>query len=1272
MNALFFISFLSQAAWTVQNGSTGLTIHYRSGTDHQARPALTVREIIANPDYAPLSYRIGIPQDGSAAYRILQIEEERYPGQQLPNFLDLSIEEPAGAVARMPAALAKVSAWPVEPVQISDPSWFRDYYTVELRINPVRRDPATGELVLIRQLKLSVIFHGQSAVRPGRPDPFARIYEKTIVNYNQCKDWRRLIQRDDHNPFSSSPHWYKISVAEEGLYRIREQELRAAGLDPRQFDPRTMKIYTAGFELLPSNVHSLFPDSLIEIPVLVQGEEDGVFDADDYLVFYGFPASHYYWDSSSHWFENGYARERTYWFTFGGNYGRRMVHRLCAWNGDTPDTLVTECRHYEEDVYNPTRSGINWFWQDISPQSGPSGSARFTISHPYAYGRARIKIGLYTVTTPVDTFHYRVLLNTKIFIDQYQTLQNQDTYPPHLLAGDGLIQGDSSLFEVDINRPATTTASLIAYLNHINLEYDRITDLTKPFHGYFPKPSVYSIRCRNVKSQPLVLDITDPLSPVCLDSLHYHNKTITFSHQSDSFQVLYFSGVSLAHFASLVPRSPGRLRQTDVGAEYVIITHSKFANALLPLVNYRRREYSVKVVTVDDIFDDYSFGKYDPLAIKHFLHATQDNWDQPPVYVFLIGDATYDYKNNLKKNDPPNFVPMYESGTTLSGNPGIPPNYIYDGEYVNFHNAGEEMILGRVTVRTNAELRAYFDKLNAYENEDLDGAWSKRLLLAADDEWADNYQWSGELQHTWSCEAIAFTLQDTLYDFTKLYMISYPPFVYPCKKTNAQEAFIRELNQGWFCGTFYGHGNTHQLAHEGVFYDTRIPLIRNGRRNGFFYFASCTVGRFDDSDYECIGEEFVRNPEIAIGALAATSGTDGFSNQTIGRRLFQYLTQNDTIYTMGEAAYLARNSYFGLHYVLFGDPATRMRRVTERVAITPAMDSVRPLETARACVAYQPYYLNAWVRDTTFIQKFDSLTANSISGRVRRPVQTGPTSWDTVEYKIYGREMYRGFWQAETASFIVPRILTGNRPVIRLSAYKSGRSGRVDSLLIYGTAAPSSDHTGPEVVLYEGGRRLKDGDWVNQEFVLTGRLSDPGGINFMNSKDDSRGFYLYLAQDLAAKIDLRDYFMYDRNSFISGEFNVRLVMPRPQDTVVVSVSDNIFNRTITRVMLNAELYNQVAIDHFLVYPNPVKDERGVWFTYNLTASGTVTIRVFTIAGRLLKTIADQPGYAGYNQIFWDGRDEHQLRLANGVYLVKAVVENESGSDNITEKFIIAR
>jgi hypothetical protein len=229
-----------------------------------------------------------------------------------------------------------------------------------------------------------------------------------------------------------------------------------------------------------------------------------------------------------------------------------------------------------------------------------------------------------------------------------------------------------------------------------------------------------------------------------------------------------------------------------------------------------------------------------------------------------------------------------------------------------------------------------------------------------------------------------------------------------------------------------------------------------------------------------------------------------------------------------------------------------------------------------------------------------------------------------------------------------------------------------DSIRVYGKALPSSDNTGPVVAFYEAGRKLSDGDWVDQEFTLTGKVSDPSGINFLNSKQDNRGFFLYVNSDLLNRTDLRDYFIYDRNSFTAGEFNVHLTLSSRSDTITVYVADNNYNKTIQRIILNADLGDQIHIENLLVYPNPVKDERGVWFTFSLSGSGLAEARVFTVAGRLLKTIAGAPVSAGYNQLFWDGRDEYGDRLANGVYLVRVVVANASGQDEVTEKFVIAR
>ncbi|NIS48776.1 MAG: hypothetical protein GWN61_23250, partial [candidate division Zixibacteria bacterium] len=84
--------------------------------------------------------------------------------------------------------------------------------------------------------------------------------------------------------------------------------------------------------------------------------------------------------------------------------------------------------------------------------------------------------------------------------------------------------------------------------------------------------------------------------------------------------------------------------------------------------------------------------------------------------------------------------------------------------------------------------------------------------------------------HTGACERNSQRIPDSLYDYAKVYMISYPPLgAGTAEKPNAREAFIREFNKGGLLGLFYGHGNTHQLAHEVLFSSPYVGRINNGR-----------------------------------------------------------------------------------------------------------------------------------------------------------------------------------------------------------------------------------------------------------------------------------------------------------------------------------------------------------------------------------------------------------------------------------------------------------
>jgi len=1217
------------------------------------------------PDLPSLLYRIGLPQDGGVDVRIVEkIEKKQRSVSVLPVYYAGIQEGVAGERSVDTSEVYRQDGYfPHEIVEISQPGYYRDLYVATLRINPVQYNPVKREATFITYLKLELIFRGSPVPRPISETGFEELYERKILNYAQCRTWLREPQPEVRSgPFEQGV-WYKIEIEQEGAYKIGYDEILQAGLNPQQFDPTTLKLFSAPFDVLPVDVTSVFPDSLIEIPVYVHGEEDHQFDRGDYMLFYGFAASHFILDPELVWYDNGYARNSVYWLTFGGAPGKRMVEDDAAWNGDDPDTTVTEIVHVEQDIGNPTRSGINWYWLDVSPLTGTLGSGSIALDHPYARGEADITLSLFTLTGA--TFLYEFSIDGEVFFSETLYLPTRSTWPPHYLSGTTSLFSDSSVLRVDIIRLAGVTTSLTAFFNGADLRYTRLTDLSKPFHAYMDTVQTYVLECTHVNDDPYILDITDGRAPRRLVNYAYDNNTIRLTGSANSIQLLYFTTDALAPPARLVAANPGNVRNPSPGCEYLFITHRKFLTAIQPLVGYRSRDYTTRVVTVDEIFDDFSFGKYDPLAIKHFLYYTTNNWTTVPKYICIIGDATYDYKNNLKKENPPNYVPMYETGTQLAGNPGMPPNFIDDGQYVNF-GGGESMILGRITVRNTQEVRDFIDKLFMYETQDIDGMWSKNIILAGDDEYSGTAGYGDGIMHVAGCESIKARVPDSLYDFSKIYMVSYPPFTYPTKKPNAQAAFVKALNDGCFAGLYLGHGNTHQLADEALFDGTTdVPKVHNGRRYFFFYYGSCTVGRFDDSDYECIAEEFVRSREGAIGTMGETGPCGALSNISIGLALFEYMTTTDL--TMGECFHLSEIG----EYVLLGDPATRLRSVADYAPLDALQDSLRPVDSLQLVSERKPYYLKVSVRDTTTIDRIDETTIDRLSGYIYRLVQAG-SGFVPFGYHIDGKEVYEGYWDTDTAVMIAPRVSTTNLPVLKATTFADTTSSELDSLRLYGSAALSADEDGPVVTFYDGARLLRDDDWVDQDLVLTVKISDPTGINLLNSVDDTRGFFLYINDDIIGKIDLRDNFIYDKNSCTTGRSTAALSFTDAVDTVTVNVADNLYNQTTTSIVLNTELYGRVSIDDLLIYPNPLQGESGLWITWILSQSGVVDLKIFTIAGRLIKKIENIYCGAGYNQVYWNTQDESMDDIANGVYIVKAVVHADNSSDDITETFVIAR
>ena len=107
-----------------------------------------------------------------------------------------------------------------------------------------------------------------------------------------------------------------------------------------------------------------------------------------------------------------------------------------------------------------------------------------------------------------------------------------------------------------------------------------------------------------------------------------------------------------------------------------------------------------------------------------------------------------------------------------------------------------------------------------------------------------------------------------------------------------------------------------------------------------------------------------------------------------------------------------------------------------------------------------------------------------------------------------------------------------------------------------------------------------------------------------------------------------------------------------------------------RKSLAFRVSSELRIEKVLNVPNPMAD--GTAFTYILSHPAEVTVRIYTVAGRLVQVLEGLPGRTGFNQAFWNGRDGDGHLLANGVYLYTVTAEDGSEVVRVKERLIVYR
>jgi hypothetical protein len=130
-----------------------------------------------------------------------------------------------------------------------------------------------------------------------------------------------------------------------------------------------------------------------------------------------------------------------------------------------------------------------------------------------------------------------------------------------------------------------------------------------------------------------------------------------------------------------------------------------------------------------------------------------------------------------------------------------------------------------------------------------------------------------------------------------------------------------------------------------------------------------------------------------------------------------------------------------------------------------------------------------------------------------------------------------------------------------------------------------------------------------------------------------------------------DTFMITATSF--GGFN-----PTVMETLYI-VPD-----TTATDVLDEPLPTQVRLERS--FPNPFKP--GTSIHYSLPSPLRVRLRVFDVAGRLVRVLVDERQPAGRHQVAWNGCDRHGRALASGVYFYRL----EAGTHTESRSIVLVR
>jgi hypothetical protein len=340
-----------------------------------------------------------------------------------------------------------------------------------------------------------------------------------------------------------------------------------------------------------------------------------------------------------------------------------------------------------------------------------------------------------------------------------------------------------------------------------------------------------------------------------------------------------------------------------------MVSSDRFIDALDPILRaHQAAGQSATAISVDDLYDEFSFGEHSPLAIRGFLQRALQVWRTAPKYLLLNGRASLDPRNYLGFGQldlvPTKIIPT-SSLMTAS-----------DDWFSDFTDSGMPTIAtGRLPASTSAEARLLANKIAKYEGQSTNGPWTAQALMVADVDDTENF--TKDSQSVQASLPAAMQVTDVFAGNTSV--------------PDARQAILDAVNSGQALVNYIGHGSEEEWSGDNLFDNDTANALSNGTSLPVFLIMDCLNGFFQDVYEEPLAVTLMLVPDGGAVAVLASSGLNQAPPQVTLNKIVVQSATGAGQSALGDAILKAKagiaDAGVRKTYNLLGDPAMRIKPV---------------------------------------------------------------------------------------------------------------------------------------------------------------------------------------------------------------------------------------------------------------------------------------------------------------------------------------------------------